>query len=977
MDTSEKGLEKIIEDSLVLESGYESGDWKTDYNREFAVDEKRLFKFLESTQPSAYLELQAEISTEYAKTQFLSELSRQIINRGILDVLLKGFAYRHLSFVLYYALPSKENESANALYKKNIFSVIRQVHFSTTTEESVDMVIFINGLPVSTIELKNSLTKQNTEDAVEQYKSRDIKAPLFNFKRCLVHFAVDDNTVKMCTRLKGRESWFLPFNKGYNRGAGNPVNPNGLKTDYLWKNIFSKVEFSNILENFIVLETVKDEKTGKKSQELIFPRYHQLYVVKKLVNDVLKNGAGKRYLIQHSAGSGKSNSIAWLAYHLIGLKDANGKKIFDSVIVVTDRKNLDKQTKNKFRNFVKIPSNLGSAESARQLSYLLKNGKQIITSTVQKFSFVLEAIDENKDKHFAIIIDEAHSSQSGTMTENMNTVLGGEDPEDEINRILEARKMRKDASYFAFTATPKSKTLEMFGTKISAFEKPKFEPFDLYSMKQAIEEGFILDVVKSYFSYDSYYRIIKKVSDDEQKLFDKKKAFKRIHRFVESNPNTIEKKARIMLEHFHLNIAPKIKNRARAMIVTSSIENAITYFKTVTRQLGEMNSPYKAIVAFSGTKEISGKELSESDLNGFPSAEIEDKFREEPYRFLIVADKFQTGYDEPLLHTMYVDKPLSDVKAVQTLSRLNRACQFKYDTCVLDFANSSATIEKAFSKFYTSTNLVGETDPNKLNELRYKLTDVDVFSNEEVEDFTNIYLSNSPRSDLDPILDACAERYKQLPPDEQIEFKGNAKSFVRVHKFLSTILANCSENWLKLEWFLELLIPKLPSPDDPNNIRGLIDSIDLESYRSVAKGEIKITLDANDAEINPTIEIGGGHIPEPELLPVSALVEEFNKLFGDLNWDDKEKITDIIVKQLPEAIKANKPYVNTVQNGGKNNAKRECQSAVNSEIERGMNAYPDLYEKYLGNPEFREWLDRKLFDMTYETIKKDFSSNID
>ena len=971
MDTSEKGLEEIIEKSLVSEAKYESGDWKTDYNREYAIDEKRFFRFLESTQPETYSALLSEISTPYSKAKFLEELSRQITSRGILEVLLHNFSYKHLTFFTYQALPSDENKTAKELYEKNIFSVIRQVHFSTTTEESVDIVIFINGLPVSTMELKNSLTKQSTDDAVEQYKSRDIKAPLFNFKRCLVHFAVDDNTVKMCTQLCGRSSWFLPFNKGNNRGAGNPVNPDGLKTDYLWKTIFSKREFSNILENFIVLETIKDPKTGKKSEKLIFPRYHQLYVVKKLVKDVLQNGAGKRYLIQHSAGSGKSNSIAWLAYHLSGLKNSAGETIFDSIIVVTDRRNLDRQTKNKFLNFAKIPTNVGNAECAKQLKALLKKGKQIITSTVQRFSFVLEAIDENKGKHFAIIIDEAHSSQSGTMTQNMNLILGGEDPEDEINRIIETRKMRKDASYFAFTATPKSKTLEMFGTRIETADEPKFEPFDLYSMKQAIEEGFILDVVKCYFPYESYYRIIKRAAEDDQKLFDKKKAFKRIHKFVESHPSTIEKKARIMLEHFHLNIAKKIGGKARAMIVTSSIENAITYFKTVNRLLHEMNSPYKAIVAFSGSKQIDGKEVSESDLNGFPSSEIEDRFTEDPYRFLIVADKFQTGYDEPLLHTMYVDKPLSDVKAVQTLSRLNRARLQKNDTCVLDFANGIDTIEKAFSKFYTSTNLRGETDPNKLNELIYKLSDVDVYTSEDVEEFTKIYLSNEPRSALDPILDACAEKYKLLSPDEQIEFKGNAKSFVRVHKFLSAILANCNEYWLKLEWFLGLLIDKLPSPEDPNNVRGLMGTIDLESYRSVAKGEIQIALDADDAEIKPTIEIGGGHIPEAELLPVEALVEEFNKRFGDLDWEDKEKIAEIIVKQLPNAVKANQEYVNTVYNGGEVNAQRECESAVDSEIGRGSTAYPDLYNKYLGNPEFKEWLNRKIFEATYEVIKNE------
>lgn len=972
MDTSEKGLEEIIEKSLVSKAKYEAGDWREDYNREFAIDKKRLYRFLEATQPIAFAELKVEISSDYAERMFLTEVSRQIVSRGILDVLLKGFSYKHLRFDAYKVLPSLGNPQAQADYEKNIFSEIRQIHFSETTNESVDIVIFINGLPISTIELKNSLTKQNTADAVEQYRSRDPKIPLFNFKRCIVHFAVDDNTVMMCTKLDGRSSWFIPFNKGYNRGAGNPPNPNGIKTDYLWETILSKLELSNIIENFVALEKETEKRTGKKTEKIIFPRYHQLYVVKKLVADVEESGAGKRYLIQHSAGSGKSNSIAWLAYHLIGLNNKQGDKIFDSVIVVTDRRNLHKQTSSKFRNFAKIPSAVGAAGSASHLRNLLFNGKQIVISTVQKFAFILDCIDTNKGKHFAIIIDEAHSSQSGSLSANMSRVLSGEDAEDEINKILESRKLRKDASYFAFTATPKSKTLEMFGVRTGVNESLKFEPFDLYSMKQAIEEGFILDVLKSYWQYSSYYKIIRKISGDENKLFDKKKAFKRIRKYVESQPDTIEKKARIMLDHFHLNIASKIKNKARAMIVTSSIENAITYFKTVNVILKEINSPYKAIIAFSGTKNIGGKEISESDLNGFPSSEIEDTFAEDPYRFLIVADKFQTGYDEPLLHTMYVDKPISDVKAVQTLSRLNRACPYKHDTCVLDFANNADVIEKAFSKFYTSTNLVGETDPNKLNELYYKLTDVDVFTSEIVENFVKIYLSNESRRKLDPILDYCVEKYMTLPDEEKIEFKGNAKAFVRAHKFLSTILANCNQNWLKLEWFLDLLITKLPSPDDPFDVKGILNNIELDNYRSVAKGEIKITLDAEDAEIKPTIEIGGGHIPEPELLPVQTLIEEFNKLFGDLDWNDKEKTAEIIAT-LPNLIKKNVPYINAVKNGGENNARKECKSAISSEIERSSSTFEDLWEKYSVNPEFKSWLEKAIFTQTYNNMKKEMS----
>ncbi|HEX2955284.1 MAG TPA: DEAD/DEAH box helicase family protein, partial [Chitinispirillaceae bacterium] len=561
-------------------------------------------------------------------------------------------------------------------------------------------------------------------DAVQQYKNdRDPKELLFQFARCIVHFALDDHEVRMCTHLKGKDSWFLPFNKGYNDGAGNPPNPNGLATDYLWKEILTKERLTDILENYAQVVEEKDEKTGKKKHKQIFPRYHQLSVVRKLLADAQSNGVGQRYLIQHSAGSGKSNSIAWLAHQLVGL-EKDKKAVFDSIIVVTDRRILDKQIRNTIKSFAQVGSVIGHAEHSGDLRRFIKEGKQIIITTVQKFPFILKEIgDEHRQNKFAIIIDEAHSSQGGKAASKMNTALSAikeepayskaaesppeysdedeeESTEDKINVLMESRKMLTNASYFAFTATPKNKTLEIFGEPLPQPDgEIKHKPFDSYTMKQAIQEGFILDVLKNYTPVSSFYRLAKTVEGDP--LFDTKKAQKKLRKYVESNSHAIREKAEIMVDHFHTHIIGqrKIGGQARVMIITSAIFRAIEYYNAVNAYIEERKLPYKAIVAFSGEHDYGGHKVTETTLNGFPSNKIEDKITQDPYRILIVADKFLTGYDEPLMHTMYVDKPLVGIKAVQTLSRLNRAHPKKYDTFVLDFYNDPEVIKKSFETY--------------------------------------------------------------------------------------------------------------------------------------------------------------------------------------------------------------------------------------------------------------------------------------
>ncbi len=684
-DTSEKGLESIIVASLVEEAGYVQGD-PQDYDREHAVDRAKLLQFLSATQPDTYEAL--GIDEEGPKrTQFLHRLQGEIAKRGVVDVLRGGIKHGPAHVDLFYGTPTPGNVKAAERFAANVFSVTRQLRYSRNeTALSLDMAVFVNGLPIATFELKNKLTKQTVLDAVQQYqRDRDPKELLFQFGRCVVHFAVDDHEVRFCTHLKGKGSWFLPFDKGYNDGAGNPPNPAGLATDYLWKEALSKAGLTDILENYAQVVKEKDEKTGKKRHKQIFPRYHQLKVVRMLLANAAESGVGRRYLIQHSAGSGKSNSIAWLAHQLVGLEHES-KALFDSVIVVTDRRVLDKQIRDTIKQFAQVSATVGHAEHSGDLRRFLKAGKKIIITTVQKFPFILDEIgDEHRKSKFAIIIDEAHSSQGGKTTAAMNMAVAekpGEykaewdelDTEDKINKIMEGRKMVTNASYFAFTATPKNKTLEIFGEPDPQPDGTvKHHPFHSYTMKQAIQEGFILDVLKNYTPVESYYRLAKTVEDDP--LFDANKAQKKLRRYVESHDHAIREKAEIMVDHFHTQVIGhrKIGGHARAMVITNGIERAIQYFHAFKDYLKERKSPYAPIVAFSGEHEYGGKKVTEATLNGFPSSQIPDKVQQDPYRFLIVADKFQTGYDEPLLHTMYVDKALSGIKAVQTLSRLNRA----------------------------------------------------------------------------------------------------------------------------------------------------------------------------------------------------------------------------------------------------------------------------------------------------------------
>jgi len=747
-DTTERGLEGLIVAALTGQprrpvvdgrlfaeamaaygsAGYVQGD-PNDYNRAYAVDLAKLLQFLRATQPAVVDGLVLEADGP-SRRKLLTRLRDEITKRGVVDVLRKGVQHERWPVTLFYGSPTPGNRAAEERFRANVFSVTRQLRYSQDQKAlALDLCLFINGLPVATFELKNSLTKQTYEDAIDQYmRDRDHRELLFQSGRCAVHFAVDDSQVWMCTELRGTESWFLPFNLGWNDGAGNPPNEDGLKTDYLWTRILTREGLTDILENYAQMVDEQDER-GRKKRRQIFPRYHQLDLVRRLLADARASGVGKRYLIQHSAGSGKSNSIAWLVHQLVELRlDGADTEMFDSVVVVTDRVLLDRQIRDTIKQFAEVRSTVGHAEHTGDLRKYLREGKRIVITTIQKFPILLQEMGaEHRGRKFAIVIDEAHSSQGGRTAGALNAALADQEEPDEekaqdaINRLMESHKMLSNTSYFAFTATPKNKTLEIFGEPYDEGGVVKHRPFHSYTMKQAIQEGFILDVLTSYTPVQSYYRLMTVMDEDPE--LHKKRAQRKLRRYVESHEHAIRQKAEIMVDHFLEQVIArkKIGGKARAMVATSGIARAIQYYHAFQAYLTEIGSPYRAIVAFSGEHEDGGESVTEAKLNGFPSSEIAKKLRDDPYRFLIVADKFQTGYDEPLLHTMYVDKALSGIKAVQTLSRLNRAHPQKHDTFVLDFLNDVETIRASFGLYYRTTILSEETDPNKLHDLKTDL----------------------------------------------------------------------------------------------------------------------------------------------------------------------------------------------------------------------------------------------------------------
>lgn len=1006
-DTSEKELERLIVRHLTgisehasippntvqspgavyAPGGYVLGR-ATDFNRDVALDTVQLLAFLHATQPDVVETL--ELAHEGIKrTQFLHRLQGEITKRGVVDVLRKGVSHGPVTVDLYRLLPTPGNANAAEAFGRNIFSITRQVRYSHDSGNELDLVIFVNGLPVLTFELKNSLTKQTVADAIVQYQAtRSPQELLFQPGRCIAHFAVDDAEVYFCTELRGKASWFLPFNQGWNNGAGNPPNPNGLKTDYLWKQVLAKESLANIIESFaqVVEEQETDAATGKKKKKRkpVFPRFHQLRTVRALLRRTRSDGVGKRYLIQHSAGSGKSNTIAWLAHQLVELRSIADPLMpqFDSIIVITDRRALDTQIARTIKGYDHVASIFGHSDNAQELRDYLRRGRKIIVTTVQKFPFILEELGDLSGRKFALLIDEAHSSQGGKTTARMHEALSRKTDEEafeedatqdavntEIEKRIQSRRMLSNASYFAFTATPKNKTLELFGEKTVVGDQVEFRsPEELtYTTKQAIQEGFILDVIAHYTTLDSFYQVAKTVENDPD--FDKARALKKIRHYVESHDKAIRRKAEIMVDHFVAQVmgAKKIGGKARAMIVCSGIARAIDYWREVSDYLEQIKSPYKAIVAYSGEFEIGGEKKTEADLNDFPSKEIPDRLRQDPYRVLIVANKFVTGFDEPLLHTMYVDKKLAGVQAVQTLSRLNRAHPQKHDTFVLDFADNAEAVKKAFQDYYRATIQTGEIDANKLHDLKADLGDKQVYSWPQVEELVALYLSGADRDKLDPILDHCVEQYQaNLDEDNQVEFKGKAKTFVRSYGFLAAILSYGHPAWEKLSIFLNFLIPKLPAPKEEDLSKGVLESIDIDSYRVEARAALKMAMDDTDATLEVAPVGGGGGKGAPDIDKLSNILKTFNDLFGNIDWKDADKIGKVIAEEIPVRVARDKAYQNAQANSDRQNAKLEHDKALNRVVLELLSDHTELFKQFSDNPNFKRWLTDMVFDVTYQ-----------
>lgn len=879
--------------------GFYSG-YAHDFNAQYAIDETRFWHFLENTQKKELEKLQR--SADW-KLRILERLDRMIKKYGVLRLLRKGLEVEDAHFTLLYQLPmASSSQTVKDNFEKNEFSVTRQVCYNTENpREEIDMVVFVNGVPISTLELKNAWTGQTARvNGIKQYKyDRDFRQPLLNFGRCIVHFAIDTDEVYMCTKLHGANSFFLPFNKGNNNGKGNPPNPFGHKTSYLWEEIFTRESLANIIQHFVRFDGKPTDALSKRT--LFFPRYHQLDVVRNLINHASKNGVGHTYLIQHSAGSGKSNSITWAAYQLIetypeqdNLPGAKGiqNPLFDSVIVVTDRRLLDKQLRDNIREFSEVKNIVAPAYSSKDLKESLEQGKKIIITTIQKFPFIVDGIADLSDKRFAVIIDEAHSSQSGTAAGKMNQAMGvgqideeeEEDGQDLILKAMQARKMKGNASYLAFTATPKNTTLERFGNKQ---EDGTFKPFHLYSMKQAIEEGFILDVLANYTTYKSYYEIEKSIQ--ENPLFDTKKAQKKLRAYVERHQQTIGTKAEIIMEHFISKVynTKKLKGKAKAMVITQNIESAIRYYLAIQNILHDKGNPFKIAIAFSGKKTVNGIEHSETDMNGFSENDTRNYFDSDDYRILVVANKYLTGFDQPKLCTMYVDKKLQGVLAVQALSRLNRAAdklgKKTEDLFVLDFFNNVDDIKASFDPFYTSTTLSGATDINVLHELKGVLDEVGVYEWEEVEDFVSKYFKSVDAQLLSPIIDIAANRFNvelELEDEEKADFKIKAKQFVKIYGQMASIMPYEVVVWEKLFWFLKFLIPKLiVRTKEDELIDELLESVDLSTYAlERTKLNHAIGLDDSEAELDPqNPNPRGAHGGDEEKDPLDEIIRIFNE----------------------------------------------------------------------------------------------------
>ena len=976
MQISEKSFEESIESGLA-EHGYCKRS-SEDYDRNLCLIQEDLFTFLYSTQPQEWEKFKRTCGPD-AKSRFLKRLFDEIERRGTLEMLRKGIRSDGCRFQLAYFHPvSGLNADLQRLYEANIFSSVRQLHYSPKTEQSLDLGLFLNGLPIFTAELKNPLTGQTVENAIKQYRfERNPKEPLFNFCRSLAHFAVDPDLVYVTSSLTGPKTRFLPFNLGRDGGAGNPPSWKGYCTAYLWEQILAKDSVLNLLQHFIHIVEEEDEKgrkTGKRSR--IFPRYHQLDSVRRLIQDARKSGPGKSYLIQHSAGSGKSNSIAWLAHQLSVLHNDADRRVFDSIIVITDRRILDRQLQRTIRQFQQVDGVVENIDkTSRQLKEALELGKTIVVTTLQKFPVIAQEMSTLAGQNFAVIIDEAHSSQSGESTKSLKKVLAArsledaekqdektfeEDLEDRIIAEVKSRGRLPNVSYFAFTATPKSKTMELFGNRR---EDGSYAPFSLYSMRQAIEENFILDVLENYTTCQTYWNLLKKIEADPH--YQKDKATYLLRSFVDIHEHTVSKKVSIMIDHFAGQVMHRINGKAKAMIVTRSRLHAVRYKLAVDKYLKEKGYKFRALVAFSGTVRDGGIDYTESNMNGgISEKQTAETFKGNDYRLLIVANKFQTGFDQPLLHTMYVDKKLGGVNAVQTLSRLNRVHPGKEETMVLDFANQAEEIQEAFQPYYDRTILTEGTDPNLLHDLEAKLEDFRFYGREDIQRFAEIYFVSGTKQDkFYSILQPPLDRFKIATKEDQIEFKGTLRDYIRLYAFLSQILPFADPELEKLYVFSRYLMRRLP-PSQERLPKEIQEQIDMESYRVQRTSSGKIELASSISTLEP-MTTKKSSLCQEEVEPLSAIIEELNKRFGtDFAEEDR-----VFIKQLEDRLADDYTLVNSVKVNTRENARLTFDIVVNDRLQEMIYSNFKFYRQINDKPAFSKMFFDWLFDRYMKSMQ--------
>ena len=999
MDTSERRFEDEIEYWLTHAGPFEYDRYESKspsgYDRQLGLYREDLLDFVQETQPQQWERLE-RIHGAKAGEKFCKRVARELDRRGVVEVLRRGVEDLGARFKLVFFAPGSDlNELLAEKYWANRMTVVRQLHYSTKNENSVDTVLFVNGIPVVTLELKNQLTGQTYRDAIDQYKrSRPATEVLFELnRRAVVHFAVDTDEAWMTTKLAGMDTVFMPFNRGYKNGAGNPPVPGKYKTSYLWEEVLAKDSLLDILHRFV--QFVPDESDRRKDK-LIFPRYHQLDAVRALVADAKDYGAGKNYLVQHSAGSGKSNTIAWLAHHLSNLHDDQQRAVFDSIIVITDRRVLDKQLQDTVFSMdhtagvvVKVDKN------SHQLTDALADGVKIIISTLQKFPFVDVSKVATAGKRFAIIVDEAHSSQTGEASEKLkqilaDTVTAGKDSEEDLleryaaaEAQVEAEQLeideqiaeelctqgrQKNLSFFAFTATPKQKTLEIFGTPVLD-ATPR--PFHVYSMRQAIEEGFILDVLQNYTTYQTYFQIGKTAADDPE--YSTKQANKALGKYLSLHPYSLRQKAEIIIEHFRVNVAHKIGGKAKAMLVTGSRLHAVRYyfaFRDYIRQRGYTD--LGVLVAFSGTVEEEGLEYTEEQLNQIPEAELPERFATGEYQLLLVAEKYQTGFDQPLLHTMYVDKKLHGVKAVQTLSRINRMYPGKTDTFVLDFVNTADDIQKAFQDYYISTGITEETDPNIVYDLYHFLASYHLWTDKEIEGFTKVFFTQQTKqtnldfSRLNAYLDPAVARFNDLEDEDKLEVRARMNKFNRNYDFLTHIIRYDDERLHRFAAYAKLLVRKLHIEGDP--APHLEDEVALQYYRIQKVYEDSIDLIDEEGQLSNNPDISGASEDEKDSL--SNIISRLND-----RWGTEFTHMDKVIEQLTEDM------VEDAEVKARAHNSLDLFSIVYSEriqdivLDR-MNQNQDFAIKYLSDTQFRADVDRVLLPLIHARLNNKKGENI-